>query len=143
MTGNNTGQILFFSFRNQHTFTFCFIEGQQFLFRPVINCIDATLQIHIILEGGPFHLEFLAVSLVSVSFPRNFCVCLFYRPPSSSDCIFNELCTTLQIVNPARFMFYVLLGDFNVNYLNKNHYLFPYISDILCTYSLSPSYLTI
>ena len=68
---------------------------------------------------------------------------MFVYPPSSSVCIFNKLCTILQLANPARFLFYVLLGDFNVNYLNKTKYLFPYIKHILCTYSLSqtvPSY---
>ena len=38
---------------------------------------------------------------------------------------------------------FLLIGDFNVHLLNKKHYLFSYINDILCSFSLSqfvPSY---
>ena len=58
-------------------------------------------------------------------------MCLFYRPPSSSVSIFDDLCTTLHIVNPAQFSNFLLIGDFNVNFCNQEHYLFSYVSDIL------------
>ena len=45
--------------------------------------------------------------------------------------------TTLQILNPAKFHSFVIIGDFNVNFCNKDYYLFSYIDDILCTFSLT------
>ena len=48
----------------------------------------------------------------------------FYRPPSSPVSIFDNLCTTLQLVNPAQFSRFLLIGDFNVNFYNKEHYFF-------------------
>ena len=65
-----------------------------------------------------------------------FCLCLFYRPPSSPVSIFDNFCTTLQIFNPVKFHSFVL-GDFNVNFCNKDYFLFSYIDDILCTLSLT------
>ena len=52
----------------------------------------------VLLQGGPFALEFILI----VSQP-SFCLCLFYRPPSSPVSVFDNLCTTLQIVNLADF----------------------------------------
>ena len=62
--------------------------------------------------------------------------CLFYRPPSSSVSIFNNLCTTLQMVNPAQFSTFLLLGDFNVNFYKPQHHLFSHVNDILYSFSL-------
>ena len=96
-----------------------------------------------LLQGGPNNLEFLSVSSVHTSFVNRLCVCLFYRPPSSPVSIFNDLCTTLHIVNPAQFSNFLLIGDFNVNFCNQEHYLFSYVSDILYSFSLCkvvPSY---
>ena len=73
--------------------------------------IHISFSCKVILKGGPFALEFISISIVSQS---SFCLCLFYRPPSSPVSIFDNLCTTLQIVNPADFSGFVLVGDFNV-----------------------------
>ena len=43
----------------------------------------------------------------------------------------------MQILNPAKFHSFVIIGDFNVNFCNKDYYLFSYIDDILCTFSLT------
>ena len=67
---------------------------------------------------------------------NTFSICLFYRPPSSSVSIFDNLCTTLQMVNPAQFSTFLLLGDFNVNFYNPQHHLFSHVNDILYSYSL-------
>ena len=48
----------------------------------------------ILLQGGPFALEFISI----VSQP-SFCLCLFYRPTSSPVSVFDNLCTTLQILS--------------------------------------------
>ena len=41
------------------------------------------LSCNIIVQGGPHRLEFLSLSISSPSFVNKFCICLFYRPPSS------------------------------------------------------------
>ena len=87
-------------------------------------------------QGGPFPLEFLSLSITCQPF-CTFCLCLFYRPPSSPVSIFDNFCTTLQILNPAKFHSFVIIGDFNVNFCNKNHHLFSYIDDSLCNFSLT------
>jgi len=99
--------------------------------------VRSLLLCDVLLQGGPFGLEFLSLSIMSQPISGKFCLCLFYRPPSSPVFIFDNLCTTLQMVNPARFRGFVLLGDFNVNFCNKDHHLFSHVSDILCTFSLT------
>ena len=101
------------------------------------------LSCNIIVQGGPHRLEFISLSISSPSFVNKFCICLFYRPPSSPVSIFDNLCTTLQLVNPAQFSRFLLIGDFNVNFYNKEHCLFSYLCDILYSFSLTqvvPSY---
>jgi len=89
-------------------------------------CMYITICHVVLLQGGPHNLEFLApsVTCTSVSVCSKFCICLFYHPPSSPG-------TTLQMVNPAKFSTFILLGDFNVNFCNPQHLLFSHVSDIL------------
>ena len=63
-------------------------------------------------------------------------MCLLYHPPSSRVSIFDSLCHTLQIVNPARFSTFLILGDFNVNFCTPDRFLFSHIQDILLSFSL-------
>ena len=100
--------------------------------------VHDSLSCKVLLQGGPHNLEFLALSVTrtSVSVSNKFCICLFYRPPSSPAFIFDNLCTTLQMVNPAQFSTFILLGDFNVNFCNPQHPLFSHVSDILYNFSL-------
>ena len=95
-----------------------------------------SLSCRLLCQGGPHNLEFLALSVTSASVSNKFCICLFYRPPSSPVSIFDNLCTTLQMVNPAQFSTFLLLGDFNVNFLNPQHHLFSHLRDILYSFSL-------
>jgi len=100
--------------------------------------VHDSLSCEVLLQGGPHNLEFLApsVTCTSVSVCNKFCICLFYHPPSSPGFIFDNLCTTLQMVNPAQFSTFILLGDFNVNFCNPQHPLFSHVSDILYNFSL-------
>ena len=100
--------------------------------------VHNSLSCKVLLQGGPHNLEFLALSVTcrSASVFNKFCICLFYHPPSSPGFIFDNLCTTLQMVNPAKFSTFILLGDFNVNFCNPQHLLFSHVSDILYNFSL-------
>ena len=69
----------------------------------------------VLLQSGPYDLEYLSVLLFSNSQSSNTSVSLFYRPPSSTVSIFDHLFYTLQLLNPFYFSTFLLLGDFNVN----------------------------
>ena len=85
----------------------------------------------VLLQGGPFALEFISV----VSQP-SFSLCLFYRPPPFPVSFFDNLCTTLQIVNPADFSSFLLTGNFNVNFCNTDNFLFTHVQ-IMLSFSLT------
>ena len=61
---------------------------------------------NVLLKGGPFALEFISISFLS---QPSFCLCLFYRPPSSPVSIFDDLLIqqvsqtlSLLVINPRR-----------------------------------------
>ena len=93
--------------------------------------VHNSLTCKVILNGGPHNLEFIALSVTSalVATCNKLCICLFYRPPSSPVSIFDNLCITLQMVNPPQFSTFLLLGDFNLNFCNSQHPLFPHVND--------------
>ena len=102
----------------------------------------SSLVCNMFCDGSP-DLEFLSVSILSGLYSEKLCLCLLYRPPLSPVSIFENLCRSLFLSNPNQFSNFLLIGDFSVNLLNKKHYLFSYINDILCSISLSqvvPSY---
>ena len=104
--------------------------------------VCSSLVCNMLFDGSP-DLEFISVSISSGFYSEKLCLCLIYRPPSSPVSIFDDLCMSLFLLNPNQFSNFLLIGDFNVNLLNKTHYLFSYINDILCSFSLSqvvPSY---
>ena len=74
------------------------------------------------IEGGPFNFEFLSISVTSPFLNSVLCICLFYRPPSSSVCILDHLLYTLQLLNPFYFSTFLLMGDFNVNFYNSSNF---------------------
>ena len=103
--------------------------------------VCSSLSCKVLLRGGPFNLEFLAISVFvessTIHFCKKFCIFLFYRPPSSSVSIFDNLCTTLQIINPAYVSNFLLIGDFNVDFCNPNHFMYSHLIDLLCSFSLT------
>ena len=99
--------------------------------------VHLSLSCDILLKGGPFELELISLSVLSHLSLCKFGVCLFYRPPSSPVSIFDKLCTTLQILNPAVFSNFLLLGDFNVDFCNPNSNLYSHVNDLLLSFSLT------
>ena len=45
------------------------------------------------------------------------CISLFYRPPSSPSLILDSLCAYIESLNIHQYSNFILLGDFNINYL--------------------------
>ena len=81
------------------------------------------LSCKVLFQGGPFSLEFLSLSIIAMSIFLYILFVSFYCPPSSPVFVFDNFCTTLQILNPAKFHSFVNIGDFNVNFCNKDHFM--------------------
>jgi hypothetical protein len=72
-------------------------------------------------------LELMSLSISNSSHvPIHFC--LFYRPPSTGNYIFDLLCSYLQSIDAIHFCNFVCLGDFNINFDNESHPLFSDLS---------------
>ena len=75
-----------------------------------------------------------------ISSPCNFfkhCISVLYRSPSFPVSFFDNFCTTLQFLSPHRFTSFVLFGDFNINFKNKDLPYFCSLQSILQNFSLS------
>ena len=49
-----------------------------------------------------------------------FCISLFYRPPSSSLDVMYMLQNYLEVINISTFNCFVLIVDFNINFLDTS-----------------------
>ena len=104
--------------------------------------VNDVFSFRVLLKSGPHNLEFLAVLLYNHLSP-NICASLSYPPPSSTVSVFENLFYTLLALNPFYFSTFLLLGDFNVNFCNSSHHLFPHLNHIVQCFSLTqvvPSY---
>ena len=89
---------------------------------------------HNIVFSGSIEIELLIVSVSHKSVPIT--IALFYRPPGSPFVIFDTLLSTLcNHVDSYSLSNFILLGDFNVNYLETSHPLFSKL--LLLSNSLS------
>ena len=79
--------------------------------------------------------EFLVVSVSSSVF--KFCIGLFYRPPSSPSFVLDDFYTTFEDLMLSRFSNFVLVGDFNIDYLNPSHAMYPKLTNLLQSFSLT------
>ena len=66
-----------------------------------------------------------------------FCLSLFYRPPCSSVDVLHCLHNYLQSINIPQFLSFILVGDFNINFLDSTHPSFSKLCNILSTFSLT------
>ena len=80
------------------------------------------------------------LELISLSFYFNkiqICTCVFYRPPNSTRCIFDTLCSYLVSICANKFHNFVLLGDFNVNYDNESNPLHHDLCNLSSMFNIS------
>ena len=91
---------------------------------------------HSLVFSGSDDLELIVLSVTS-SFLK-VAVGLFYRPPSSSHFIFDTLLTALcSHINASLLSNFILLGDFNVDFLNITHPLLPKLHALSSSLCLS------
>ena len=100
----------------------------------VLMYVRCSLQTQV-LSSGPSDLELLLISVNNVNL--RYCIGLFYRPPSSTSVIFDNLQSVLEQLDPSLFMNFVLIGDFNVNFLNTQYFLYHQLSSILCSFNFT------
>jgi len=68
--------------------------------------------------------------IVSLQFgPCKVCVCLLYRPPNSSCDFLDYLYDVLYSIDISFFSNFLLLGDFNIDFLAQSH---PLFSKVVC-----------
>ena len=79
-------------------------------------------------------LELLTITLHSTNY--KLCLSLFYRPPSSSMDVLCALQCYLEEINISQFTNFVLLGDFNINFLDVSNPLYTYLMNISFTFGL-------
>ena len=101
----------------------------------VVIYIHASLTWEV-LFGGANDLEFLSLSITSAGSLCKHCVSVLYRPPSSPVSFFDNLCT-FNFYHPIVLPVFVLVGDFNINFCNKDHPYFCRLQSILQSFSLS------
>ena len=95
-----------------------------------------TCHSHNVLYPGCADLELLIVCITTTSTPIT--LALFYRPPSSPYSIFDDLLSTLFThVRITQFSNFVLMGDFNVNFLDNTHPLFSKLLTVTSSLSLT------
>ena len=106
------------------------------LYRALVNSVFTH---HLVFTGSPeLELVIVTVHLLSASLT----IALFYRPPSSHTVILDNLLTALCThiyINPPLLSNFILLGDFNVNYLDtsSSHPLFSKLFSVSNSLSLS------
>ena len=66
-------------------------------------------------------LELLSISVSSNHSSGKHCISVLYRPPSSSVSFFDNLHSALQELSPHSYSSFVLIGDFNINFCNRDH----------------------
>ena len=105
------------------------------LWSQIIRFLDVTEIVD--LCNSVTDIELLTVSVCPPKSTLKFCVALYYRPPSASVKCFDSLSKNLCNLNPSSFNYFVLIGDFNVNYFCTTSFLYTHLM-----YCLSPFNLT-
>ena len=104
----------------------------------ILMYIHASLHFSII-TSRPLSLEFLLLSVAynNCSGKTKLFIGLFYRPPCSSIVICDTLFSVLESLNHSMLSRFVLVGDFNVNYLDHDHSYFNILSNNLDSFNLT------
>ena len=103
----------------------------------VLLYINSVLT-HNIVFSGSSELELVIVSIMQSNSLAPLTLALFYRPPSSSYSILDSLLTILcTYIDPPCLANFILLGDFNINFFDTSHPLFPKLHMVSSSLSLT------
>ena len=90
---------------------------------------------HNIIFLGNCTFECIVVSVLIGS--CKFCICLLYRPPSSSVDVLDNLYSVLCSLDVCLYSHFLLIGDFNVDFMSPNRPLFSKLQSIASSFVLS------
>ena len=88
-----------------------------------------------VLLVGPSQLEFLLISIYRSCHRVN--IGTFYRPPSSSVSVMDNLFSVLESLDSSYFSNFVLLGDFNIDFCNPLHPPYSKLTSLMQLFSLT------
>ena len=86
-----------------------------------------------VISSGPLSLEFLAISVKSISGP--FVVSVLYRSPSSSVYFFDRLSLVLEDLCIPMYSNFVIFGDFNVD-VSSPSFLYSHLCNVINQHAL-------
>lgn len=66
-----------------------------------------------------------------------FCIAIFYRPPSSDVNYFDTFCDIVENLDIVNYSNFILVGDFNIDYLTTSHHLLPRLNGLCELLSLN------
>ena len=98
--------------------------------------VSSTFHVSV-MPPSPHNLEILTLSVLFNNFKVY--LCIFYRPPSSSSSIFDNLFSYLDFINVCSLNNFILLGDFNVNFDNPCHPMYSSLCNLTTLYCLYQS----
>ena len=76
----------------------------------------------------PSNLEFFAVSIRCLN--HKLCLGIFYCPPSSPSSIFDTFSQSLETLDISQFSNFVCVGDFNIDFNNSSHHMYPKLRSV-------------
>ena len=88
-----------------------------------------------VVPGLSSNLEFLPVSIKFLN--HKFCICVFYRLPSSFSSIFDTFFQSLEVLDISPFCNFLCVGDFNVDFNNSSHPFYPKLCNIIHSFGLT------
>ena len=71
----------------------------------------------------PIDIEFFPLTIEFCK--MKFCIAIFYRPPSADVNHFDTFCDIVENLDIVNYSNFILVGDFNIDYLNTSHHLLP------------------
>ena len=103
----------------------------------ILMYVADLLSCKVLVSGGQFNLEFLAISFTAQFLVSSFCICLFYVLLLQFQFLIISITLCCPYVLFHFLPFVNNIGDFNVNFL------FSHVSNLMYSFSLSqvvPSY---
>ena len=66
-----------------------------------------------------------------------FCIAIFYGPPNSDVNYFDTFCDVVENLDIVNYSNFILVGDFNIDYLTTSHHLLPRLNGLCELLSLN------
>ena len=102
----------------------------------VLLYIKDNLPFSIIISGFE-SLEFICIKIHDCPYSSDLCLGVLYNPPDNVGHVLSSLFSVLQNLPPTLFSNFILLGDFNINFLEVSTTAFCQLNDLLLSFNLT------